>query len=190
MSNQAGEFERLLTEHFQELARFLKLVKCDDTTVWNVWRIWHRTEYFVDLGCAVIPVGNGLTEKDISMFYDDPHKKFFSLLYHGIHANESEEEDEEEEAEEDGRIKNPDVIAQMFDGEAIHKYADYLRVIKSPVGVRHVLWQLTEAGYEADCINDVLSARYGDYALGPPKPKQTFLKYVQSTCEGDISALL
>ena len=78
----------------------------------------------------------------------------------------------------------------MFDGEAIHKYVDYERIIKSPVGLFHILWQSREAGYEASFFNNVLSVSYRDYNLSPPRPKQTFLKCVKIWCEGDISTLL
>ena len=64
-----------------------------------------------------------------------------------------------------------------------------LRVIKSPVPLLHILWQLMEAGYEATCIKNVLSVSYRDYALDPPKPTQTFLKYVQFNLKGDILTL-
>lgn len=64
-----------------------------------------------------------------------------------------------------------------------------LRVIKSPVPLLHILWQLMEAGYEATCIKNVLSVSCRDYALDPPKPTQTFLKYVQFNLKGDILTL-
>ena len=160
------------------------------------WSAWHRIEYFVDLGCALIPVGKGLTEKDIAMFYDDAHQNNFSNLVCNWDHRQFKQRGQKVHLPGGfphlpgfTRVQNPDVIAPMLDGEAIHKYEDYDRIIKSPVGLRHILWQLREAGYEASFVNHVLSVSYRDYNLSPPITKQTFLKYVQSSLKSDISLL-
>jgi hypothetical protein len=91
----------------------------------------------------------------------------------------------------------------MFDGEALHKHEDFLRVQRSTTGQLNTLWLLREAGYQATWKRDgLMTVSYRRYihsgaeeeaeeeAWEEEVSKQTFLKFVQSSLEGDISSIM
>jgi hypothetical protein len=55
----------------------------------------------------------------------------------------------------------------------------------------NTLWLLREAGYQATWKDkDGLIVSYMSFMHHPPVPKQTFLKFVQSSLGGDISSIM
>jgi hypothetical protein len=144
----------------------------------ELWRAWSRISYFVDLGCMVITVAAQLTEEDVSMIYE--HFPKFQLWYSRHVVLSASRPD----------IQNADVIAQMFDGEAICE--DFHSIMcNSTVGRLNTLWLLREAGYQATWKEkDGLIVSYRSFMHHPPVPKHTFLKFVQSSLGGDISSIM